>query len=171
MTVRKERRTAGLRRLPFSRRKEMMPLTRHTVKWAIRGGAVGVPVWLLALWCTGFGHGTYIPITLSSSPSSLVPLPGLLCAPVVWVVIVALAAAPRTRRNQILFLSLMAVHYAVAAALIAWTHVGNWEDVRVTWDRVSGVVIACAMFYGVAQVLACGAFLGGVKPTPSGAQG
>jgi hypothetical protein len=126
-------------------------------------------IWLPALWCTGFGHGTYIPIALSSSPLSLIPLPGFLCTPVVWAVIVALAAAPRTRRNRILFPSLMAVHYAVAAALIAWTHVGNWEDVRVTWDRDPGVVIAWAMFYCVAQVLAWGAFLGGVKQTPGDA--
>jgi hypothetical protein len=144
-----------------------MRLTKHTAKWAKRGGALGVLVWLPALWCTGFGHGTYIPIALSSSPLILIPPAGILCAPVVWVVIVALAAAPRTRRNRILFLSLMAVHYAVAAALIAWTHVGNWEDVRVTWDRVPGVVIAWAMFYCVAQVLAWGAFLGGVKRMPS----
>ncbi len=144
-----------------------MRLTRHAAKWAKWGGVIGVPIRLSALWCTGFGHGTYIPITLSSSPLSLVPLPGFLCTPVVWVVIVALAAAPRTRRNRILFLSLMAVHYAVAAALIAWTHVGNWQDVRVTWNRVSGVVIAWATFYSIAQVLAWGVFLGGVKPTPS----
>lgn len=166
MTVRKQRRTAGLRRLPLYRHKEMMHLTRHTAKWARWGGALGVLVWLPALWCTGFGHGTYIPIALSSSPLILIPPAGLLCAPVVWAVIVALAAAPRTRRNRILFLALMAAHYAVAAALIAWTHVGHWEDVVITWDRVPGVVIAWAMFYGVAQVLAWGAFLGGVQRMP-----
>jgi hypothetical protein len=101
----------------------------------------------------------------------LIPPAGILCAPVVWAVIVALAAAPRTRRNRVLFLTLMAAHYAVAAALIAWTHVGNWEDAVITWDRVPGVVIAWATFYGVAQVLAWGAFLGGVKPAPSSEQG
>ena len=164
--VRKQRRTAGLRRLPFYRPKETMHLTRHTVKWAIWGGAVGVPMWLLALWCTGFGHGTSIPITLSSSPLSLVPLPGFLCTPVLWAVIVALAAAPRTRRNRILFLVLMAAHYAVAPALIAWTPLGDWAYVGVTWERVPGVVIGWAIFYCVAQVLAWGAFLGGAKPTP-----
>jgi len=145
-----------------------MRLTKHTAKWAKRGGALGVLVWLPALWCTGFGHGTYIPIALSSSPLILIPPAGILCAPVVWAVIIALAAAPRTRRNRILFPALMAAHYAVAAALIAWTHVGHREDVVITWDRVPGVVIAWATFYGVAQVLAWGAFLGGVKRMPSG---
>ena len=148
--------------------KEIVRLTWHTAKWARRGGAVGVPVWLLALWCTGFGHGTSIPITLSSSPLSLVPLPGFLCTPVLWAIIVALAAAPRTRRNRILFLALMATHYLVAAALIAWTPLGDWEYVGVTWKAVPGVVIAWATCYGVAQVLAWGAFLGGVKRMPSG---
>jgi hypothetical protein len=148
------------------RQRGIIHLTRHTAKWAKWGGAIGVPTWLSALWCTGFGHGTCIPIPLSSSPLSLVPLPGFLCTPMVWVVIIALAAAPRTRRNQILFLALMAAHYAVAAALIAWTHAGNCEDVRVTWNRVPGVILAWAMFYCVAQVLAWGAFLGGVKPPP-----
>ena len=144
-----------------------MRLTKHTAKWAKRGGALGVLVWLPALWCTGFGHGTYIPIALSSSPLILIPPAGILCAPVVWAVIIPLAAASRTRRNRILFPALMAAHYAVAAALIAWTHVGHWEDVVITWDRVPGVVIGWAIFYCVAQVLAWGAFLGGLKPAPS----
>ena len=144
----------------------MTRLTRHTAKWAIRGGAVGIPIWLLALWCTGFGHGTSIPITLSSSPLSLMPLPGFLCTPVVWAVIVALAAAPRTRRNRILFLCLMVAHYAVAAALIVWTPLGDWEYVGVTWDRVPAVVVGWAIFYCVAQVLAWGAFLGGAERMP-----
>jgi hypothetical protein len=157
----------GNRAISRRKREEIMRLTRHTVKWATLGGATGVPMWLLALWCTGFGHGTYILITLSSSPLSLVPLPGFLCTPIVWAVIVALAAAPRTRRNRILFLALMAAHYMVAAALIAWTPLGDWGYVGVIWNRVPGVVIGWAIFYCLAQVLAWGAFLGGIKPTPS----
>lgn len=144
-----------------------MRLTKHTAKWAKWGGAIGVLIWLPALWCTGAGHGTYIPITLSGSPLSLVPPVGFLGVPVVWAVIVALAAAPRTRRNRILFLALMAAHYVVAGALIAWTPLGDWKYVGVTWNAIPGVVMAWAMFYCVAQVLAWGAFLGGVKPPPS----
>jgi hypothetical protein len=149
------------------KRKEIMRLTKHTATWAKWGGALGVLIWLPALWCTGFGHGTYIPITLSGSPLSLIPPVGFLGVPVVWAVTVALAAAPRTRKNRILFLVLMAAHYAVAAALIAWTPLGDWEYVGVTWERVPGVVLGWAMFYCVAQVLAWGAFLGGVKPPPT----
>jgi hypothetical protein len=144
-----------------------MRLTKHTAKWATWGGAIGVPMWLEALWCTGAGHGTFIPITLSGSPLSLIPPVGFLGVPVMWAVIVALAAAPRTRRNRILFLALMASHYAVAAALIAWTPLGDWKDVRETWSVIPHVVSGWAIFYCVAQVLAWGAFLGGVKPTPS----
>jgi hypothetical protein len=144
-----------------------MRLTRHTAKWAIWGGALGVVIWLEALWCAGAGHGTLIPITLSGSPLSLIPPVGFLGVPVMWAVIIALAAAPHTRKNRILFVALMAAHYAVAAALIAWTPLGDWRYVHETWSAIPAVVIGWVIFYCLAQILAWGAFLGGVTPPPS----
>jgi hypothetical protein len=38
--------------------------------FAWRGFAVGFVIGALALWCTGFGHGTYLPVALSSAPLS-----------------------------------------------------------------------------------------------------
>jgi len=45
---------------------------------------------------------------------------------VVWAVIVRWQR--RSHDGTGFVPSLMAAHYGVAAALIAWTHVGHWED-------------------------------------------
>ena len=139
--------------------------TRRTVGWAITGGAVGVVLWLLAFFCAGAGHGTLIPLVVSTSPLTLVPFVGfLLGAPVLWGSLAVLATAPRTRRNTIWFLGVMLSHYLVAAGFVCWAPGCNWDLVVKTQEAIPGFFEGWLMSYCVANFLAWWLFLGASRP-------
>lgn len=45
---------------------------------------------------------------------------------------------------------------------------GDWEYVGVTWNAVPLTVLGWCAFYCAGQVLAWGAFLGGIRPARNG---
>lgn len=124
------------------------------------GGSVGVVMGALALWCTAFGHGTYIPAALSASPLSLCgTAAALLGAPAVWGAIALVAGGVPARRNAAVFLAMMVSHYVVAIAVISFTDLGDWSYVGKTWHAVPGIVIAWAFVYCAANATAWAVFL------------
>jgi hypothetical protein len=136
--------------------------TRHTVGWAIAGGAVGILLLFLAFLCSGGGHGTSLPLVVSTSPFGLLQAVGLLFgAPVLWGGIAVLATAPPTRRNKLWFLGAMLSHYLVAAGLVCWTPCGDWDMVAQTQEAVPGFFEGWFLCYGAANFFAWWLYFGG----------
>jgi hypothetical protein len=54
------------------------------MKLAVVGLASGVLLWLLALFCAGGGHGTYLPIAVFGAPLSLLPGVWLVSPLIMW---------------------------------------------------------------------------------------
>jgi hypothetical protein len=139
-----------------------MHLTRRKVPWAVAGGTVGVLLSLLAFLCSGAGHGTSLPLVLSTSPLTLLPFVGFLFgAPVLWGAIAVLATAPPTRRNKLLFAGVMLSHYVVAAALLCWTPCGDRDMIARTQEAVPGFFEGWFLAYSMVNFFAWWLFFGG----------
>ena len=77
------------------------------------GGALGV----LSFLAAGFGHGTYIPLVISSAPVALSGnvLVALVGAPVLWAIVCAIVR--KDNRLELLAAAFLLVHYAAAVWL------------------------------------------------------
>jgi len=119
---------------------------------AFVGLCFGIALWLLGLLCAGAGHGTYLPLSLSGAPLSL--LPGLwFVAPLLLWTIAGMAL--RTHRNGPRVVVLV-VHLAgIATVLLIGT---PFERPTEQWNyftnahRQIGVFVDAALLVHVAAV-------------------
>jgi hypothetical protein len=135
-------------------------------------------------WCAGVGHGTYLPVVLSSAPLSAPIVMVRLClgsasalgpasgafktltmslivwgTPIVWGTMAVLAASPRTRRRMRLFLGTMLSHYLVGVMAIVSMTAGHWQSLSGTWHEVPWLLTGWVLTYGGAHVLLWRSFL------------
>ena len=138
-------------------------------------------------WCTGSVRGMYLPIVLSSAPLSAllalvhlgavaagsVSAPGsvldvlaplhacvlLLGVPVVWGAMVALAAAPHTRRKTGLLVGTALSHYLVGGMIIVLMTAEDWQGLNDTWRDVPWFLTGWGLAYVAAHVLLWRSFL------------
>jgi hypothetical protein len=120
------------------------------------GCAFGVVLWLLALFCTGGGHGTYLPIAVFGAPLSLIPGIWLLSPLIMW----SLSGVAVARRWRPALAVLVLSHaFGVAIAVLLgtpfessdeqWTYLANAV-------RQIGVVIVAAFSlyaFGIAAMV------------------
>jgi hypothetical protein len=89
------------------------------------GCASGVVLWLLALFCAGGGHGTYLPIAVFGAPLSLIPGIALVSPLIVW----SLSGVAVARRWRPALAVLVLSHASgVAAAMLLGTPFENSDD-------------------------------------------
>ncbi len=138
-------------------------------------------------WRTGSIHGMYLPIVLSAAPLSAlvalvrlgavaagsVPPPGLVLnilepvdvfallfsMPVVWGIMAALAASPRTRRKMGLFMGTVLSQYLVGGMGIVLMTAEDWQWLSDTWYEVPWFLTGWALVYAGAHVLLWRSFL------------
>jgi hypothetical protein len=113
-------------------------------------------LWLLALFCTGGGHGTYLPIAVFGAPLSLIPGIGLLSPLIMWT-LSGVAIARRWRPALAVLVLSHALGVAVTLLLGTpfessdeqWTYLANAV-------RQIGVVIVAAFAlyaFGIAAMV------------------
>lgn len=85
---------------------------------------------ILVLWMfvtAGSGHGTFVPIAISSAPMALLGIPGaFIGTPVWWGIAGYLVDGPTWSRRA--FLTMMVVHYVTMPILVTYTLVGPADD-------------------------------------------
>ena len=120
---------------------------------AIVGLCFGIALWLLGLLCTGAGHGTYLPLSLSGAPLSLVPGLRFVAPLLLWTI--AGIALRRTHRSGPRMVVLV-VHLAgIATVLLIGT---PFERPTEQWNyftnahRQIGVFVDAALLLHVAAV-------------------
>lgn len=124
----------------------------RAIAGALVGLLYGAILALLAFFAAGMGHGTYMPLALSSAPLGAFGFfAGLFGAPLVWAVFGWLAALPdhdkRLRLAQILAL----LHYASGLVLVVTT--GEELSYLTRALRMqTEVVVTWAVVYLVGQV-------------------
>jgi hypothetical protein len=99
----------------------------RTLAGLLYGGLLGG----LAVIAAGAGHGTYIPMGVSSAPFGLFGFPAAAVgAPILWGTVGALLHLPRTNRGKRITISVLAIHYGTALALAISRSFGDWGYVR-----------------------------------------
>ena len=53
----------------------------------VLGGASGLLLWLVAMFCAGGGHGAYLPVAVFGAPLSLIPSISLVSPLIIWPLI------------------------------------------------------------------------------------
>ena len=84
----------------------------------------------LVLWMfvtAGAGHGTFVPIAISSAPLSLLGLPAACVGAPVWWGITGYVVDGSARSRRV-YLAMMIVHYVTMPLLVAYTLVGPADD-------------------------------------------
>lgn len=112
------------------------------------GCAFGVLLWLLALFCTGGGHGTYLPIAVFGAPLSLIPGIGLLSPLIMW----SLSGVAVARRWQAALAVLVFSHASgVAAAVLLGTPFESsdeqWTYLANAIRQIGLVIVAAFVLY------------------------
>ena len=122
------------------------------MKAAVLGCAGGIVLWLLAMFCAGGGHGTYLPVAVFGAPLSLIPGLGLLSPLVLWPLVGV--AVDRRWRLALLILVLSHACGVGAAVMLGtpfegsdeqWTYLANAA-------RQIGPVIAVAFILYAAAI-------------------
>jgi hypothetical protein len=106
----------------------------------------------LAIIAAGAGHGTYLPMGVSSAPLGFF---GVLAAawgaPLLWGGVGALLHwVPRGSRKRIVMLAL-AVHYASALALMMSPSFGDWAYVLRSMPAIGTIMAVWAATYVIGQ--------------------
>jgi hypothetical protein len=134
----------------YSPRSQSVGAMRLLMNPAVVGCASGIVLWLLALLCTGGGHGTYLPIAVFGSPLSFVPGVWLVSPLLVW----SLGGVVVARRWRLASVVMFVLHATgVAAALALGT---PFEGPREQWSylanamrQVGVMVLAAFILYGL----------------------
>ncbi len=104
-------------------------LSEEPLKFGLIYSAV---LWWFAFMACGFGHGTYVPLAVSSAPAGLLPLPGAVAVavllPFFWIVVFFLLSQVNNKGCLWIFVAVMVIHYATAALLSQSKQWNDWEN-------------------------------------------
>ena len=116
---------------------------------ALVGFGYGTILTVLGFMAAGTGHGSYIPLAVSSSPAALLGVPAALFgAPVLWATIGALAA-----RGQKWVRGILLLHYAVAVWLVTGGPFADWEYLSQVQGFAPLLIASWVCAYGIGQVV------------------
>jgi hypothetical protein len=121
------------------------------MKLAVVGLASGVLLWLVAVFCAGGGHGTYLPIAVFGAPLSLLPGVWLVSPLIMWPLFgVALA-----RRWRLTFGVLLLSHVlGVVAGAIYGTPVESpqeqWSYLANAARQIGPIIVIAFVLYAAA---------------------
>lgn len=86
---------------------------------AVYGAAFGAVLAVLAAVATGAGHGTFVPLYVTSAPLSALGFgPGLAGAPIIWTLLGAMMLQTRNLTVRRVGVALLMAHYVSAAVLL-----------------------------------------------------
>jgi hypothetical protein len=106
------------------------------------GFVFGLVLDFLAFQCCGFGHGTYMPLALTSAPFGLFGIPAaFFTAPILWGGMALLAYRSKTRESGYYFLIVIAVHYLMGFVLLRNEEWSDWKYVSYVAERENGIFI------------------------------
>ena len=117
------------------------------------GLGYGVILSVLAFWATGAGHGTYIPLGLSSAPSGFLGIIAALVAiPVLWALLGGMVASGRGGHARIAR-AVVLLHYVTGALLLAFTDFGDRAKLGYVWSEAPSMIASWALVYLAGQVV------------------
>jgi hypothetical protein len=117
------------------------------------GIAYGTLLGLLAFLAAGAGHGTYIPLGVSSAPAGFLGVAAaVIGAPILWGVV---GAAARNNQRMVALL----VHYVSAVWLMNTEAFGDWPRVSEVMHQTPSIVGAWACLYFGGQLFVWMSFL------------
>ena len=122
----------------------------RTLAGLLYGGLLGG----IAVIAAGAGHGTYIPMGVSSAPFGLFGFQAAAVgAPILWGTVGALLHwLPPNRRRRIT-LSVLAIHYGTALALGISPLFGDWGYIRRSMPALGAILFVWAGAYVVGQLV------------------
>ena len=124
--------------------------SRAIVKGGLVGLGYGALLSLLAFWAAGAGHGTYIPVAISSAPAGFVGvLTALIATPVLWS---AFGALVNRRGYAHRARVLLVLHYVSGLLLVATTQLGDTGNLRYVIREGWTILFAWALVYTIGQV-------------------
>jgi len=108
----------------------------------------------LAVLAAGAGHGTYIPMGVSSAPFGFLGFQAAVVgAPIMWGVVGALLHWLRTSRRRRIMISVLAIHYGSALALAVSRSFGDWQYVIRSMPAIGGIMLVWSGAYVVGQLV------------------
>ena len=124
---------------------------------AIAGFCYGAALAALGLLAAGAGHGTYIPMGISSAPLGLFGfLSAGLGAPVLWGCVAMLLAAGRRRLTG----GVVIAHYAGAVVLASHGAFGDWAYLNRSIRPLGVLITVWTLIYVIGQLVLWRALLG-----------
>lgn len=113
------------------------------MKAALLGCGYGAVLAALAFLATGAGHGTYVPMGISSAPCGLLGFwAACIGAPALWAIVALLLAI---RRRTIVILVMIA-HYGGAVLLASRGPFSDWDDL---WRNIAPLGVLLGVWVGV----------------------
>lgn len=106
----------------------------------------------LAIIAAGAGHGTYIPMAVSSAPFGYF---GFMAAaggaPILWGGVGALLYWPRRGSRKRIMIVVLVIHYASALALVMSPSFGDWAYVVRSMPAIGTIMSVWAAAYVIGQ--------------------
>jgi hypothetical protein len=103
-------------------------MTSPTLRGFFIGFGFGFLLTLLAFVCAGLGHGTYIPLAVSSSPLSVLSVPETIwCIPLIWGLFGFLASSD-SALSRLLLIIAMTSHYLIAIYAVRVNVLGGMRE-------------------------------------------
>ncbi len=120
------------------------------LRMGLVGILYGVGLGYLAFLCAGFGHGTYIPLVLSSAPLVLAGVAtALFGTPVLWALLGILAVESHRSPYNWVFLIATLAHYVTGIIIVVTTDFGDWGYVHRTWEAIPVVMLGWVAAYAL----------------------
>lgn len=94
--------------------------------WQWYGFTFGCVLLVFGFGDVGAGHGTYLPLMLFGAPLSIVPVIGVLAAPIWWAIV-----GWSLKDQRLIAVSAMAVH--TCAIVLLWWFGSPWETREDEW--------------------------------------
>jgi hypothetical protein len=116
----------------------------------------------LSIIAAGAGHGSYIPMEISSAPIGLFgDMAAATGAPIVWGGVGALLGWLRTDHRKRVIPLVLIIHYASAAIIAAF---GDWAYLFRSMPAIGAIIFAWAAVYVIGQVAIWRSILARAKP-------
>jgi len=107
----------------------------------------------LAIIAAGAGHGTYIPMGVSSAPFGFFGfLAAAAGAPILWGGVGALLHWLRMSSRKRIMIVVLVVHYGSAVALAMSPSYGDWAYILRSLPAIGAIMFVWAVAYGIGQL-------------------
>lgn len=131
--------------------------SRSVAVYVLIGIAYGMALDIIAFMAAGFGHGTYVPLTVFGAPFSFAgPLVALVYTPVFWTLVAVLLAYARSVRARWVLVVLICGHLASLPWLLTDSEVVDSVYGSAFRRTAPGIIVAAGVAYAIGLLTVLG---------------